>query len=218
MKKKSILITVMVTVVFAGIVLIQSCAVNQASDADIDAEDGTETVEMTTIEEPESEEERRATYQEIDEMHQRLEEILLDNYDVFNQIVSYLEETPEDYAFWGEDGEIIVRLNDRVSNSPFAYMDLNEIEVAEQIAYVIDELGFVSIHEGKYSVWFNMVSYGKAPIGDTYSQGLICNKSDAGEGRIVETGETRDFRITRIRDEWFRRLNTYYASSPTHTP
>ena len=212
MKRRIILLAIAVVVVFAGIALQYSCTNNNVG---IDEEDATETAETTITKTPDGEEERRATTQEIEAMKEYLEQTLLDNYDVFNQIVKYLEETPGEYSFGPTDGEIVAWwFRERAYGVPYVVIDLNEIEIAEQIAYVINEFGFVSVLSESDYVHFEMVYHDKSPIGDTYSLGLICNKSN-GE---ADAGKSFMSEITHIKDGWYRYHFTYYASSATHTP
>ena len=185
------------------------------------AEDKVDSVDIT------------AALQEIDDMKDYLEQLLDDNYDVFNQIVKCFENDSVNYHCRVEEGEIVVWYS-----NPITYVDLGEIEVGEQIVYVINELGFISIDETENYVDFPMINGDRYPYGGTYAQALLCNKfprckqrgiqdggyereetpqgsgylpsvnkSNAGENGIQEDNESGGEDVlggsTHIRDQWF---------------
>ena len=147
-----------------------------------------------------------AALQEIDDMKDYLEQLLYDNYDVFNQIVNYFEGIQGEYSCRVEDGEIVVWYQEK-PGSPRIYISLGEIEIGEQIVYVMNDLGFISIDETEDFVDFPMINYEPHPYGGSYTQALFCNKSNAGENRIQEDNESGGEDVlggsTHIRDEWY---------------
>ena len=238
--KKRIMVLIAITVfVFAGAVLLSSCANNYSNggaignegvevedsnkneDVSPDAEapiandeGGTGTEEQDAngsdgVDEVTSSPNKTATLQEIEDMNTHLEQLLNDNYEVFSQIVDFFEKAPEEYFCWLEDGEIVV-LYRALPNGPHVYVDLSEVEIGDQIAYVINDLGFLAIHEdGDISVTFEMRYYDRHPFIARYSQGLVCNKSTAVEFKVREWEPNSFEGIKHIRDEWFRYLIFY---------
>ena len=171
----------------------------EAEDLNINGEDGNEVVETNSLESPNS----QVSVQDIERTKQMLIQTLNDNYDIFNQIVSYFEGSPSWYYCRKEEGEIVAHIRNDVSGFPGSDIDISEIEVGEQMVYIINELGFLSIAEDDDAVGFTLVSGGKHPYGGSYSQGLICNKSDAGDGKIEEWDRGHLGADIHVRDGWF---------------
>ena len=219
MKKRNIMsIEIIAALLTALAVLTSSCAIggigNETNDEDDIEMEETHTTEDNDIEtevpdisvDDGGEEDTSQTWttiKEMQEMQVHMIRLLNDNYDVFNRIVAYFEEEPEIIAFWEEEGEIVGRYEK--TSGLIQSIDLDEVEVGEDIAYVIYELGFVGILDGSITVDFYMVSKGIKPGGSTYDQKLVYIKSTAGEYGILKDVEERNnpLGVMHIRDEWY---------------
>ena len=218
MRKKDIVLLAVVSFICAGVIPIQSCSV-KIPDTDIDGKNcvvedtvkigGEEEIILEDTTTPNGQS-NKATLQDIEDAKKYLEQVLIDNYDVFNQIVSYLEEEPVRYSIRNNSGEIIARI--LYDDKPgFQVINFSEIENSEQIIYVLNDLGFSSITEDNENVYFNRVNGADHPQGGSYTQGLVCNKSNAGDEKITEWDGGSLGQNTYLRDEWF-----YYYRRGNH--
>jgi hypothetical protein len=142
---------------------------------------------------------RQATKEDIEQTKQEIMQILNDNYEVFCQIVNYFEKGKNDYGCFIEYGEIII-INSSVAGHP--HVDISKIEVGEQIAYVLNDLGFVYLGDDINWVVFKKQD-GIPPDGGSYTQSLECNKSDADEEKKIREGSSYSAETVHIRDEWY---------------
>ena len=128
--------------------------------------------------------------------------ILNENYDLFCQVESYFETDPGRYYCSLDSGELIIEKY--FDGRPSVQIDnVEEIEVSEQIAYILLDLGFEWIGEADDYVSFEKITAAH-PDGGTYWQGLHCNKSDAGNNRIEEWDDGGvAVETVCIRGQWF---------------
>ena len=208
MKRRIIKFVLAIILISAGALQICSCNARKedngvnggngigAEASSLNGEDGAE-VEYTDS--PDS----QVSMQDIANAKQSLIQALNDNYDIFNDIVSYFENDPEQYYCIKENGEIVMKLRTDGPSLTDIYVDINEIEVCEQIIYVINELGFLGVAAYDYAVDFWIIDGGRYPFGGSYAQGIICNKSDAGDGKISEWEGSIFGENIHIRDEWY---------------
>jgi hypothetical protein len=142
--------------------------------------------------------------EQIQKAKKEIIQMLNDNYDVFSQIVNCFENDPGRYMCTKESGEIVVKLFLERGGTSFQIIDISEIGVSEQIAYVLNDLGFEGIGEEYDDIIFTKITV--VYPGGTYSQGLFCNKNDAGIDKIQEYSGIFGERVL-IKDQWF-----YYYS------
>ena len=241
MKKRNIMSTAIIgALLLMGMTQLISCTADGptggtsgedgfvAEDTKTNDEVDNETGETETIdtngegikEEPTESPKEGATMQEIIDRRYYLEQLLNDNYEVFSRIVSFFEEDPGEYFCRQEDGALVVFYNGLSPTGvrgPGKKVKLSSIEVGEELAYVMNELGFELINAERYTVYFDMVYYGSRINGSDYNQGILFGKSYAGEHMPRETKEDDHGAIgenIRIRDEWFRYVNYYDVDAP----
>ena len=140
-----------------------------------------------------------AGYEKINNDKNDLIEKLHENYDVFVQIAGYLENSEKEYHCKIEDGELVIRINNE-TNHPS--VDISEVEVSNQIAYVLNDLGFQVVSSYEDCILFGKNS-GILINGGTYIQDLFYNKRNAREEKKIVEGTTSLTEKVRIRDEWF---------------
>jgi len=137
----------------------------------------------------------------IEQRKKDIQQALIDNYDIFNQIVNYLENEPASFSCRKEKGKIIVQI--KYENEPTSQIiDISEIEMGEQIEYVINDLEFSGIGESDDYIIFGKRT-GEHPNGGSYWQNLICNKSNADDNKIQEKDYLPFGEEVRIKDEWY---------------
>ena len=205
MMKRVILTVIAVIFVSTGAVLMCSCIDNETGGGG-----EKEMTEITIVGDDSNGEESRTTMQEIEETKMLLEKLLDDNYDVFSQIINYLERVPEDYHFRVEDGEIVVWYMNKPSLQRI-YVEFSEIKVADSVEYVIKELGFISVDKSDDYTLFPMINGDRHPYGGSFAQGLVCNNSNSDEKSIQDWDAGVLGQDIRLRDEWF-----YYFRRGNH--
>ena len=190
--------------------LMCACAAN-ADESSVDGEDGGELEsinningedgnKLESINSPNNQNRQvPVSAEEIEQSKNNTEQILFDNYDVFNQLVSFFENEPKRYICETHTGELVVTLDNEPEQEE---IELSEVEMGGQIAYIMNDLGFETIIEYDDYVWFIQYS-AMDPFGGSYNQGLFCNKSNVGENTITEWYEPPFGEIALIRDEWF---------------
>jgi len=192
-----------------GIMLLQSCTMEKVENSTAENENiEVESTEMenTEVDIIEVDNEKSTDSPTIEEVRRNInlikmeiEQILDDNYDLFTQIMEYFEKDNGRYIISIVDGEISVLLD---TAPGFRQIDISDIEIGEQIEYVLYDLRFEDIRTEDYYVRFLKLT-GSTPSAGAYQQSLFCNKSSAGEKRIYEDDNYPSGETVRIRDEWF---------------
>ena len=138
-----------------------------------------------------------SSHEQIQRDKAEIIQILNDNYEFFCQIMENIEADPRRYICYKESGSLIIMLD-------YGVVEISEVdkELAMQITYIINNLGFERISESDDYVSFGKIT-GSHPDGGTYCQVLHCNKSVAGKNRIEERDNGSFGETVRIRDEWF---------------
>lgn len=134
--------------------------------------------------------------------------LLNENFEAFSQIMDFFESDQRRYVCHVDSGEIVMILYEK-STPGYEVVGLSNVDVGEQITYIIDALGFMSITADKDYIIFKRTS-GSHPHGGAYTQGLFCNRIDAGEDKIREQDHFTGEHVP-LRDRWFyyiRRNNT----------
>lgn len=200
--KSAILVILVVCALLLGVAL-SSCNVErQINESDANIMDG---LDIDKTDNPENTDDTGGTEDmgnadTIEDVEQRKQEIIQiynDNAKVFDEVMSYFEAQDTDFYCKVSDGELIVKVNQKD-------VDISEIEIAEQITYIINELGFEFVLDVTDYVQFNKHT-GIYPYGSTCCQGLLCNKK--GTNRVQEERSQFGEQV-RIADEWF-----YYMGS-----
>ena len=211
MKKKSIALAVAIVVLCVGTIILPSCSMNKIEE--VGEEYGEEVGEVGDIGEETTNDpiptsnKTRVTIVDIEDSKMEIMQILNDNIDTFNQIVSYIENYNASISCSKENGKTVVRI--RRDNDPglLPVSDISEseigIEIRKLIVFVIDDLSFVAIRNNVDSVTFMKINGEEHPYGGFYAQGLVCNKTDAGDRRVQDWDEGVMGKNVRIREEWF---------------
>ena len=140
---------------------------------------------------------------QIEQTKKEIEQALLENYDIFTQIVDYFEEDPREFSINIESDElIIVAYEVGQPRNTAVEIDANKVAVIEQIRFVLNDLEFTGIGADTIGVGF-LKPGGVHPYGGSYWQSLVCNKKDAGENKTQERYDLPFGETVRIKDEWF---------------
>ena len=214
MKRRIIFVVLILVIIACTMLLMYILPAYDVGDDMNEEENDTESMNNQNTQNSSN---RSATLEDIMQTKKDIEQSLNDNYEIFNQIIMCFENDAVNYICGQESGEIVIEIicEDKPGSQR---IDSGEVEVAEQIAYVINDLDFVGIVEADDYVCFEKQTGVYLTFG-TYIQELYCNKSTANEKKIQEGYSSLWNECVHIRDDWFYVISSMNEGpSSTSTP
>ena len=154
--------------------------------------------EITVESENERSKPGKNSFVQIENEKIELFRILDEYYDTFCSVACYFESMPGRYVVQHESGELKVTLFPE--SAGYQIVDLSDLEICDEIEFIMNDLGFESIGEGT-CIEFNKLNGGH-PNGGSYIQGLAFNTVNAGIYKLEEwKGSISEY--VHIRDEWY---------------
>lgn len=118
-----------------------------------------------------------------------IKNILIDNYDLFNDLASFIKDEPGKFSCKRNSTQIVARIDDKT-------VKLNSIGKEKQVLYILKNLNFIYIVENDESIEFMKKN-------DYGVNGLVYDKT----GYSINEYDNKVSKIVKIRDNW------YYISS-----